>query len=104
MHEYSGRGIGALEITPLYGVKGNEANDIPFLSPQWMEMLRYVEDVGKEEGIQIDMNFGTGWPFGGPMTPLEESSCKVTWKADTLALPANGGPVTLDIGIAGKDK
>ena len=103
MHEYSDHGIGALEITPLYGVKGNEANDIPFLSPEWMEMLRYVEDVGKEEGIQIDMNFGTGWPFGGPTTPLEESSCKVTWKADTLSLPSNGGPVTLDIGTGGKD-
>ena len=40
MHEYAGHGIGALEITPLYGVVGNEANNIPVLSPEWMEMLR----------------------------------------------------------------
>ena len=40
MEQYASHGIGALEITPLYGVKGNEANNIDYLSPQWMEMLR----------------------------------------------------------------
>ncbi|MBR0531152.1 MAG: hypothetical protein IJJ96_00950, partial [Bacteroidales bacterium] len=35
MREYASRGIGALEITPIYGVQGNEANNIEFLSPQW---------------------------------------------------------------------
>ena len=34
--EYARVGIGAVEITPLYGVQGNDANNIPFLSPQWM--------------------------------------------------------------------
>ena len=76
MQEYASRGIGALEITPIYGVKGNEAHNIEFLSPQWMEMLRVVEEEGARLGIRIDMNFGTGWPFGGPTTPLEEATCK----------------------------
>lgn len=63
-------GIGAVEITPIYGVKGNEANDIPFLSPRWMDMLGWCETEGARLGIQIDMNNGTGWPFGGPeITP-----------------------------------
>lgn len=77
MEQYASHGIGALEITPLYGVQGNKANNIDYLSPKWMEMLKYIEGEGKRLGIQIDMNNGTGWPFGGPTTPLEEAACKV---------------------------
>lgn len=77
MEQYASHGIGALEITPLYGVKGNEKNNIEYLSPKWMDMLKFVQSEGKRLGIQIDMNNGTGWPFGGPTTPIEEAACKV---------------------------
>ena len=70
LEEYSKAGIGGVEITPLYGVQGNEANDIEFLSPKWMEMLRHTIEEGDRLGLQVDMNTGTGWPFGGPqITP-----------------------------------
>lgn len=74
MKQYAEHGIGALEITPLYGVKGNDANNIEYLSPKWMDMLKYVMAEGKKNGVQIDMNNGTGWPFGGPTTPIEEAA------------------------------
>ena len=77
MQQYADHGIGAVEITPLYGVQGNQANNIPYLSDRWMEMLREVQKNGKELGIEVDMATGTGWPFGGPWVPLEESACKV---------------------------
>ena len=79
MKQYADCGIGALEITPIYGVLGNEheQNNIEFLSPKWMEMLRFVQDEGKKNNIQIDMATGTGWPFGGPWVPLEESASKL---------------------------
>ena len=93
--EYARVGIGAVEITPLYGVQGNEQNDIDFLSPQWMKALKDVEDIAKEKGIEVDMNCGTGWPFGGPLVPLEEAACKAIVK-DSLV---NGLPVyTVEIG------
>ena len=79
IQQYASHGIGALEITPIYGVQGNEANDIYFLSDKWMEMLRYTQDEARKNGIVIDMNCGTGWPFGGPSVPLEESACKVVF-------------------------
>ena len=63
-------GIGAVEITPIYGVKGNEKNDIPYLSPRWMQMLAWCQSEGRRLGVDIEMNNGTGWPFGGPeITP-----------------------------------
>ena len=55
LKEFAKVGIGGVEITPIYGVQGNDANDIPYLSPRWMRMLKYVEDRGKELGIETDM-------------------------------------------------
>ena len=79
MQEYAKHGIGALEITPLYGVQGNDRNNIPYLSDKWMEMLRYTQEQGRQNGIEIDMATGTGWPFGGPWVPLEESACRAVF-------------------------
>ena len=79
MQQYADHGIGAVEITPIYGVQGNQANNIPFLSDQWMSMLREVQRNGKETGIEVDMATGTGWPFGGPWVPLEESANKAVF-------------------------
>ena len=80
LETYSRAGIGAVEITPIYGVVGNEKNDIDFLSPQWMEMLAHTEAEGKRLGVQIDMNTGTGWPFGGPEVTVEEAATRVYFK------------------------
>ena len=76
MQEYANHGIGTLEITPIYGVQGNQTNNIPYLSDQWMEMLRFTQEQGRDNGIEIDMATGTGWPFGGPWVPMEESANK----------------------------
>ena len=77
--EYAQHGIGAVEITPIYGVQGNDKNNIPYLSDKWMEMLRYTQEQCQANGIQLDMATGTGWPFGGPWVPLEESACKAVF-------------------------
>ncbi|MBR4897500.1 MAG: glycosyl hydrolase family 2 [Prevotella sp.] len=84
LQEYARHGIGAVEITPLYGVQGNEANNIPFLSDKWMEMLRFTQEQCRQNNIELDMATGTGWPFGGPWVPLEESACKVVFVDTTF--------------------
>ena len=75
--QYAQAGIGTLEITPIYGVKGNTANNIKFMSPQWLDMLNYAVEQGRQQGIDIDMTTGTGWPFGGPMVKAAESASKL---------------------------
>ena len=84
LRQYAQAGIGTVEITPIYGVQGNEANELSFLSPPWMRMLQAVEDEARESGILVDMNCGTGWPFGGPTTPIEEAACKAVFLVDTV--------------------
>jgi len=84
LSEYARAGIGGVEITPIYGVIGNDANDINYLSPHWMEMLRYVEDTNNRLGLETDMNNGTGWPFGGPNVSIADAATKAIFQDYTL--------------------
>ena len=77
LEEFARQGMGGFEITPIYGVQGNEANDIPYLSDKWMDMLRHVTDESRRLGLQPEMNNGTGWPFGGPEVTEAESAQKL---------------------------
>ena len=43
MEEYARAGLGELEITPIYGVQGNESNELSFLTPEWMHALEYTK-------------------------------------------------------------
>ncbi|HBT78241.1 MAG TPA: hypothetical protein DEB39_15255 [Planctomycetaceae bacterium] len=75
-------GIGTLHIIPIYGVQGNEANEISFLSPKWLEMLDCAVREGAKLGVNIDMTLGTGWCFGGPGVADEDSATLASFKRD----------------------
>ena len=70
-------GIGGVEITPIYGVKGEENNFIDYLSPKYMEMLGYTVKIADSLGLQVDMVLGTGWPYGGPQVTLPHAATKL---------------------------
>jgi hypothetical protein len=70
-------GIGGVEITPIYGVKGEENNFIDYLSPKWMEMLDYTIRVSDSLNMQVDMVLGTGWPYGGSHVTLPHAATKL---------------------------
>ncbi len=112
MQQYKEAGLGGLEITPIYGVKGAEDKFIDFLSPKWVEMLQHTLNEGKRLGLGIDMATGTGWPFGGPWVN-EKDACKyitaktftikageefkdsIIYRQESFVRTANGKPVTL---------
>ncbi|UPS43341.1 glycosyl hydrolase family 2 [Prevotella sp. E15-22] len=100
LSEYAKHGIGAVEITPIYGVQGNDKNNIPYLSDQWLDMLRYTQQQVEHNGIELDMSTGTGWPFGGPWVPLKESACKAVFVSKSLT---NSKQAVCDINPAGSD-
>lgn len=70
-------GIGGVEITPIYGVKGEENNFIDYLSPKWMNMLDYTIQVADSLHMQVDMVLGTGWPYGGSQLSLANAATKL---------------------------
>lgn len=102
MEQYANHGLGALEITPLYGVQGNDKNNIPFLSQRWMQMLQFIENEGKRTGIEIDMNCGTGWPFGGPKVQTTDGASKAIFVDDTVQVVKKKQTVTLDVKVDNK--
>src|SRR5690606_39667475 len=56
-------GIGGVEITPIYGVYGEEEEFVEYLSPEWVELLKHTLDEAARLGLGVDMATGTGWPF-----------------------------------------
>ena len=75
--EYAKAGLGTLEVTPIYGVQGMDDKELKFLSPEWTAMLKHTQAEANRNGMQIDMNTGTGWPFGGPEVAVEDAACKL---------------------------
>ncbi len=80
MESYHNAGLGGLELTAIYGVKGYESKFIPYLSPQWVGMLKYTLSEAKRLDMGIDMANATGWPFGGPWVSSEDASKELFWK------------------------
>jgi hypothetical protein len=84
MQKYHDAGLGGMEITPIYGIKGQESKFIQYLSPQWISMLKYTLQEGKRLDLGIDMANATGWPFGGPWVDDETASKNMQMEAYTV--------------------
>ncbi|MFG6687292.1 glycosyl hydrolase [Mariniflexile sp. HNIBRBA6329] len=93
-------GIGGVEITPIYGVKGQEDNFIDYLSPKWIDMLGYTIKIADSLDMQVDMVLGTGWPYGGPQVTANYAATKLL--VDTYELK-KGETFNKDI-VAKNDK
>ena len=70
-------GFGGVEISPIYGVAGEEARSILFLSPAWIELLRYTVREARQLGLEVDIIMGSGWPFGGSSVGAEDAAARV---------------------------
>lgn len=80
LEAYAEKGMRTIEITPIYGVQKNEANDIDYLTPRWMNMLKHTMSEAKRLGMNVDMNNGTGWPFGGPEVSIDEAATRALFQ------------------------
>ena len=92
MQQYQQVGLGGLEITPIYGVQNEDAQYIPFLSYQWMQVFDHTLKEGKRLNMGIDLANATGWPFGGPWIGDEDACKNMQYKTWSL----NGGETLND--------
>ena len=74
-------GFGGVEVSPIYGVKGAESRNLPYLSPEWLKMLRYTVREARRRDLDVDMIQGTGWPFGGTWVPRADAAARVVLTA-----------------------
>lgn len=80
------KGIGGVEITPLYGIQGHDDDEIEYLSPRWMELLSHAIKEGRRLGISIEMSNSCGWPFGGPWIEENNAAQKFGFNSDTTEI------------------
>src|SRR5687767_6469950 len=71
-------GIGGVEVQPVYPLLPDDAangiRNIPYLSDEFLEMLRFASQKSKELGMRFDLTLGSGWSFGGAKTPITEAA------------------------------
>jgi hypothetical protein len=67
-------GIGGVEITPIYGIKGQEKAFVPFLTDRWLDLLSHTLLVAAQKKMGVDLANATGWPFGGPWVGSGDAS------------------------------
>ncbi len=72
LQEMADAGIGGVEITPIYGVKGEEDRFIEYLTPEFTEILNYTIEEAAKLGMGVDLPPGSGWRCGGPFVPEEK--------------------------------
>ncbi len=84
LEQYRKVGLGGVELTPIYGVKGAEQDNISYLSPRWVEMLEHTLAESRRIGLGVDMSNGTGWPFGGPSVGDRDGAKYVVRKTYTV--------------------
>ncbi|MGA8741419.1 MAG: glycosyl hydrolase [Terracidiphilus sp.] len=74
-------GIGGVEIANLYALALDDPStgfrNTPFLSQEHLETLRFAVAEARRLGLRVDVTLGSGWPLGGPNTPITEAAGKL---------------------------
>lgn len=97
LRSMAGAGFGGVEITPIYGAQGYEDQYIDYLSDDWMEILQFTIQKADELGMGVDMNLGTGWPFGGPQITPDKAASKLVLQSYTLVAGEKlADPITIE--------
>ena len=91
LERYHAAGLGAVHIIPIYGAKGWEDRFIPYLSSNWMALLRHTVAEANRLDLNVDMTTGTGWCFGGPRVSEADANASVVHQTYPVA---GGSPLT----------
>src|SRR5438067_9524989 len=71
-------GIGGVEVQPVYPLlpddEAHGIKNLPYLSDEFLDMLRFAAQKSKELGMRFDLTLGSGWSFGGAKTPINEAA------------------------------
>ena len=71
-------GIGGFEVQPTYPLLPDDPvtgiKNLPFLSDEHIDALRFVAGRARELGLRMDLTLGSGWPFGGAQVPISDAA------------------------------
>ena len=76
--------MGGFEVQPVYPLVLDDASKgiktLPFLSPEFLDALRFTADKARELGLRFDLTLGSGWPFGGPTVSIEHAAARLRYE------------------------
>jgi hypothetical protein len=85
LEKYRDAGLGGLELTVIYGVRGQENKFINYLSPGWMKMFTHALKEAERLDLGIDLANASGWPFGGPWVDPADACKNINYKTYSLS-------------------
>src|SRR3954451_1773594 len=60
-------GIGGFEVQAVYPLDLDDPEkgfrNLPYLSPEFLDALRFTAEKANELGLRMDMTLGSGWPY-----------------------------------------
>lgn len=71
-------GIGGVEIQPVYPLELDNPetgfHNAPYLSDEFLSDIHFASATAKTLGLRVDVTLGSGWPYGGPNTPVTQAA------------------------------
>ena len=82
MQQMKAGGIGGFEIQPVYPLALDDPQtgfrNFPYLSDEFLQDVRYANDEATKLGLRVSLTLSSGWPYGGPNTPVTEAAGAIT--------------------------
>ena len=69
---FAAAGFGGFHVIPIYGVIGNEANDVAMMSSEGLARLDLAAAAAKRHGLGMDVSGAAGFTFGSKALSKEE--------------------------------
>ena len=89
MQQMKAGGIGGFEIQPVYPLALDDPQagfrNFPYLSDEFLQDVRYANDEAAKLGLRVSLTLSSGWPYGGPNTPVTEAAGAIHLETKLIA-------------------
>ncbi|MDF3130693.1 glycosyl hydrolase [Kiritimatiellaeota bacterium B1221] len=82
LKQYHDAGLGGVEITCIYGVQGQQSNNVNYLSDAWVELIQHTLQEAKQLGMGVDLPLGSGSRIGGDFISDDVSAAELKIEMD----------------------
>jgi len=90
-------GIGGVEVQAVYPLALDDESkglkNLTYLSPEFLDALRFTSQKAKELGMRMDLTIGSGWPYGGPRVTADHAAGRL--RLERARVPGGGRRVPL---------
>jgi glycosyl hydrolase family 106( putative alpha-L-rhamnosidase) len=93
LHAMKDAGIGGVELQLVYPMALDDPqtgfHNTSYLSDEFLDDVRFAAEKARELGLRFDVTLGSGWPFGGPHTPVTRAAGKLRITSTTIPASQN---------------